>query len=62
MSLILMEEVLVSGTNAGKIFFTNIISGNQLKMFQGHTGGVTALASETVNRCIAQYVTRQCKQ
>ena len=40
----------MSGTSAGALFITNIISGEQLNVVRGHTGGVTALAAETIDK------------
>lgn len=50
LSLAVRGDVLVSGTSAGILFIANIISGEQLKVVQGHTGGVTALAAETIDK------------
>ena len=40
--------MLASGTSSGTIFLTNIVSGEQMKMVQGHSEAVTALATEMV--------------
>ena len=49
LTVALKDDVLASGTSNGGIFLTNIVSGEQLKMVQGHDDAVTALASEEVD-------------
>ena len=44
----LRGNVLASGTSSGAIFLTNIVSGEKMKMVQGHNEAVTALAAEVV--------------
>lgn len=48
LSLVLKGNILASGTSNGRIFLTDIVSGQQLNKVQGHDGSVTALAAEIV--------------
>ena len=48
LSAVLRGSMLASGTSNGGIFLYDIVSGEQLKVVQGHGGAVTALAAEAL--------------
>ena len=48
LTVALRGNVLASGTSSGAIFLTDIVSGEQMRMVQGHSEAVTALAAEVV--------------
>lgn len=48
LSAVLRGDLLASGTSNGRVFLTNIVSGEQVKLVQGHSTAVTALAVEMV--------------
>lgn len=48
LSAVLRGDLLASGTNNGRVFLNNIVSGEQVKVVQGHSGAVTALVAEVV--------------